>query len=396
MPRSQWRRKRSRRSCNDEWKLAIDDCRRARACRACRRYADHLHDGNDARTTEAEMTKATLIARLLATIAAAALIVIAVFSPRLAAAGWLLALTYASLFPVGSLVLLMIYRLTGGRWGECLEPFLRPLSRSIPVLFLLVIPVLVATPVLFDWQHGFHGDITHSVRLVYLNVPSYIARSLVAVAGWSVLAYILPDSEHRSAGLIAGVGLLFHGIAVTVVGQDWVMVAEPEFVSTSFGASVAFTQLLAALALAAVLVPREHALPDLGALILVVTLGITYTDFMAVLVMWYGDVPSKVFWFVERIEEPWRAFSIAIFILVSFLPIVLLMFARVRNSRRALRFIGALSLTGLLLYQCWLLAPAYGLATLGTAALALIAMAAIVAAAATPARSQRRELAHGR
>ena len=88
--------------------------------------------------------------------------------------------------------------------------------------------------------------------------------------------------------------------------------------------------------------PRERELPDLGALMLVVTLGITYTDFMAVLVMWYGDVPSKVFWFVERVREPWLALAIAAFIITSLVPIALLMFARVRANRAALRVIGVL------------------------------------------------------
>ena len=31
---------------------------------------------------------------------------------------------------------------------------------------------------------------------------------------------------------------------------------------------------------------------------LAVTLGLTYIDFMAVLVIWYGNLPDKVDWFV--------------------------------------------------------------------------------------------------
>ena len=75
------------------------------------------------------------------------------------------------------------------------------------------------------------------------------------------------------------------------------------------------------------------SLPDLGALLLVVMLGITYTDFMAVLVMWYGDVPSKEFWFVERVREPWLALAVAAFLPASLVPVLSLMFARVRKSR---------------------------------------------------------------
>jgi hypothetical protein len=317
---------------------------------------------------------------IVAALAAAALVAIAFFEPRIAASGWLLAFTYISAFPLGSLAWLMIHRLTGGRWGEALAPFLEPVARTTPLLLLLVIPALVAMPILFPWVDS-HNSISPSVQAVYLNPPSYAIRSLFALAGWSALAFIIPSARGRTAPLLAGIGLTFHGIAVTLVAQDWLLAAEPPFISTSFGASVAFTQLLAALALAAVSAPRGLRLPDLGGLMLVVTLGITYTDFMAVLVMWYGDVPSKVFWFAERIQQPWRGFAVAIFILTSLIPVVLLMFARVRVSRAALRFVGALSLSGLALYQAWLLAPAFGVKALGTALLALIAMGGISASA---------------
>ena len=312
--------------------------------------------------------------------AAALLVALAVFEPRIAAAGWLLAFTYIAAFPLGSLAWLMIYRLTGGRWGEAFEPFLLPLAQLTPLLLFLVIPALVAMPVLFPWVGSHHG-ISPSVRAIYLNIPSYVVRSFVALTGWSVLAFILPGARGRTALLLAGIGLVFHGIAISFVAQDWLLAVEPPFISTSFGASVAFTQLLAALALVALFGPRDREFPDLGGLMLVVTLGITYTDFMAVLVMWYGDVPSKVFWFAERIHEPWRALAIAVFFITSAIPIVLLIFARMRANRIALRCIGALSLTGFALYQSWLLAPAFGPAALGTALLALIAMAGILAAA---------------
>ena len=317
---------------------------------------------------------------IVAALAAATLVVVAVFAPRLAAAGWLLAFTYVAAFPLGSLALLMIHRLTGGRWGDTLEPILRPLALTTPLLVLLIIPVLVTAPILFPWPHGANGEITHSVRLIYLNVPSYAARSLFALAGWSVLAFILPDAKTRAAPFIAGIGLVFYGIAINFVGLDWVLAAEPLFFSTSFGASLAFTQILAALALAAMVAPRGGSLPDLGALLLVVMLGITYTDFMAVLVMWYGDVPSKVLWFVERVREPWLALAVAAFVTASLVPIALLMFARMRKSRVALRFIGACSLVGLAFYQTWLLAPAFGSATIVPALLAFVVMAALIAA----------------
>src|SRR5581483_6737114 len=58
--------------------------------------------------------------------AAAGLVALAVVQPKSAAAGWLVGFLFWSQLPIGSLVLLLIHALTGGRWGESLRPALAP------------------------------------------------------------------------------------------------------------------------------------------------------------------------------------------------------------------------------------------------------------------------------
>ena len=52
------------------------------------------------------------------------------------ARGWLLAWLTWSAVPVGSLVLILIHRVTGGRWGEALAPALRPAAALVPLAAL--------------------------------------------------------------------------------------------------------------------------------------------------------------------------------------------------------------------------------------------------------------------
>jgi hypothetical protein len=101
---------------------------------------------------------------------------------------------------------------------------------------------------------------------------------------------------------------------------------------------------------------------------------VTYLNFMTVLVLWYGDLPTKVIWFVERIRESWSALALAAFMVGSVIPILLLLLARVRDSRVALRCVALSNLAGISFYDAWLLAPIYGPWAIGTAALALIAL----------------------
>ncbi len=314
---------------------------------------------------------------LVAIVAAIALLVFAWQAPRIAAAGWLIALVYVSAFPLGSLVLLMIHRLTGGCWGESLAPILEPVALGTPLLVIFLLLLLPGVSLVYPWAQA-----PHDVGAIYLNFPSFTARALIALIGLSIFAIWL--ALRRDAGsLAAAVGLLFYAIVISLIPRDWLLSTEPPFASTSFGASIAVTQMMAALSLAAVLNPgriERRGLPDLGGLLLALTLAITYIDFMAVLVIWYGDLPHKVFWFVERIKEPWRALAVATFILASFLPVVLLLFARVRASRRWLRVVGTLILIGLALYDIWLLAPAFDAASIASAALALAVMTSLTGA----------------
>jgi hypothetical protein len=319
-----------------------------------------------------------------ASFAMAGLTVVATFAPRTAAAGWLVGFVLWSQIPVGSLVLLMIHRLTGGRWGEALYPAFASAARSVPLLFVLILPVLVALPLLVPWvDHA--GGVDADVASYYLNAPFFITRSLIAIACWSVLAFLLPRVTGPSGQVLAAVGLVFHAVIVSVVSVDWILSIKPPFISSSFGASVAITQLIAALAWAVLWTPpraTDHAATgDIGGLLLAFLLAITYVDFMAFLVMWYSDLPSRMSWFLERDQFPWSLLAAGAFIFVSVAPILALLLAHVRNRIRELRGVAITVLAGLALYYAWLVAPPFRGRVLAAAVLAIIAIGLVLAAA---------------
>jgi hypothetical protein len=195
-------------------------------------------------------------------------------------------------------------------------------------------------------------------------MPFFMMRSVLALCGWTVLSIILPRSIGRRGTMVAALGLIFHAVAISGVSIDWYLSEAAPFTSSSFGASMAITQLIAGLSWALVLGPEYDGdrVSDLGALLLAFLLAITYIDFMAVLVIWYGDLPREEAWFVAR--SPWLPLGLGAFILVSVVPIFLLLAARVRRSRRALRCLGTTVLTGLALYDAYLTAPGFGAAVL--------------------------------
>jgi hypothetical protein len=314
---------------------------------------------------------------------AAAMVIVAAFAPQSAAAGWLIAFIFVSAIPLGSLTWMMIHRLTGGRWGEQLGPLLMPAAASLPLFALLLVPVLIALPVLYAWT-GAGAAVAPDVARLYLNVPLFVVRAVIALVGWSVLGLALPRLNGRAGMLAPGLGLIFHALMISLVSVDWILSAKPSFISTSFGASIAFMQMQAALAFAALRATDdidEQAVRDLGGLLLATTLGLTYINFMAVLVLWYGDLPHKIDFILQRIVTPWRWLAIAAFVFASVLPILALLLARVRASRGALRLVALSIFAGLACYVAWLLAPAYGAWALLTAALATLTLGAVLALA---------------
>src|SRR5262249_47534263 len=98
------------------------------------------------------------------------------------------------------------------------------------------------------------------------------------------------------------------------------------------------------------------------------------------LVMWYGDLPGKLFWFVER--NAWSPLAAAAFVLGSAGPILALLLAPVRNGIRELRAVAMSVLAGLAFYYTYLIVPPFGARALATAMLAVIVIGLLVAALA--------------
>ncbi len=328
---------------------------------------------NDSRGATSKQRGGLLIVAL---VAAAAMLLLVFLLPKLAAAGWLIAFVFASAVPLGSLALLMIHRLTGGRWGEALSPMLAPAALTMPVVAILFIPALVALPLLYPWVAGSPA-VMPSVAHFYLNIPLFVTRTVIAFIAWSVLALLIAGSASRSAVLIAALGLAFmrwRSACCRSTGSCRRSQFSSRRRSAPASLSCSSWQRWLSRHWRRRVISITNAVRDLGGLLLAVTLGLTYIDFMAVLVIWYGDLPHKVDFFVKRADGVWRWIAIATFLLGSLIPVSALLLERVRASLNALRWIAASILCGLALYVAWLLAPVYGPEALATAPLAAIAI----------------------
>lgn len=319
-------------------------------------------------------------------------------------AGWVIGLFFWLSIALGSMGLLAVHAVTGGRWCAALWPALAPAAASLPAFGLLALPLLAMLPLVYPWYtdpgRAGHPDVVQ----LYLNMPGFAARGALAIIGWSAIALVLLG--RRPHPLFGIFGLLFYLVMVTIIGVDWILSVEPRFRSTNYGGLLFVTQLLAALAWAAALRTAPAggvgAAGDLGAMMLAATLGAVYMGFAQYLVIWYGDLPDKAKWFILRESWGWAWLEGISLVFSVFLPFGALLARQVRQSPVALMYIGCCVLGGILAHYVWFIAPPHGFAALGSAVLGILAVGGLwvglaygpIAARLTQA-SHAEEAAHG-
>ncbi|HWB51491.1 MAG TPA: hypothetical protein VG651_20440 [Stellaceae bacterium] len=323
-----------------------------------------------------------LVAFCVGGAAALALAVGAAIFGAMVARGWFCAFVLVAMVPIGSLALLMVHGISGGRWGRDLAPVLIPAARSIPLLLVGFLPVLLFRPDIYRWDAlQLHQD----VRAYYLNPVFFDARTMIALAMWSGLAW----SGVWRRPLSAGLGLVAHLVLMTFIPADWVLTLRPGATSAGFGLGFGIEQIGAALGFAAALgAPGRdpRACRDLAGMIVSAILGTMYFIYMQFIVTWYGNIPDKVHWYVAHSAGSWPLLALTAFIVGAALPFLAILHPAVRREPALLRLVGIAVLCGIALHVAWLTAPSIGAASQAPAVLALGAMALLLAAAArTPA-----------
>ena len=106
---------------------------------------------------------------------------------------YLLAYVFVLGIPIGSLALLMIHHLSGGRWSLALRRTFEASARTIPLMAVLFLPVILGIHDLYEWSHA---DVVASDPILlhkapYLNQTGFILRAVGYFGIWSFLALML-------------------------------------------------------------------------------------------------------------------------------------------------------------------------------------------------------------
>jgi hypothetical protein len=301
---------------------------------------------------------------------------------------WLVGWVYWMGVTLGCFAIFMLHHLTRGGWGLVIRRVMEAASRTLPWLALLALPILVDvffTKTLYIWSRPevVQHDELLQAKAPYLNDGFYLVRFLLYFLIWGVFAFILNRMSLRQdtsadpgltrrMQLIAAFGLAAYCLAVTFASVDWLMSLDPHWFSTIYGVYLMGSQGLAALAFLIVFAvflsrraPMEGVIQprhfhDWGKLFLAFVMLWAYFSFSQFLIIWSGNLPEEIPWYLRRMQGGWGILSLAIVLFHFALPFVLLLSRDLKRNGRILAVVAVLMLVMRWLELIWQVEPNFG------------------------------------
>jgi hypothetical protein len=193
-------------------------------------------------------------------------------------------------------------------------------------------------------------------NLSFLSTPAYIVLSIVYFVLWGGLAFFLrrwaQDAEDDPNKVelsleklknISGPGLIIHAITLTAAMSQWVMSLQEGWASTMFPVIALIHQFLATLCLCVMCflllvnhspfreVVRPKFQLDMGSMMLAFTLFWTYTSFSQLMLIWIGNLPEEIPFYLKRSDKDgWWWVSAALIVFHFACPFILLLFRDIK------------------------------------------------------------------
>jgi hypothetical protein len=290
---------------------------------------------------------------------------------------WLLGLTLTFGFAVGGLALLMVQYVTGGKWGLLLRRPLEAMSRTLPLVFVYWVVVAFSLKKLYLWatvtdvsaalKLGWINEVqAHAIEFKrpMLNTGAFVWVSLACFAIWGFYTWRLNalglkrDEETLAATPgwikrlenISGPGIVIYAITMSVAAIYWVMSLDPTWYSSVYGLLFLVGQGYQVLALAIIVVIslskgepfktilRQTEQHDLGNFTFAFVMLNIYLAFSQFLIIWSGNLPEEIPWYLDRVTGGWGVIITLDFIFHWLIPFTLLLSRDLkRNKKRLVR-----------------------------------------------------------
>ena len=293
---------------------------------------------------------------------------------------WVLGTLLTFGWSVGGLALLMVQYCSGGKWGLLLRRPLEAMSRSLPVVFIYWAVSAISMKHLYLWavytnaestatalKNGWISEIqAHCLdfKRPMLNPSTYITVSMICFAIWFFYMYRLtslglkrdtqsPDTTPywiKKLENVSGPGIVVYSLTMTAAVIYWVMSMDVTWFSSVYGLLFLVGQGYSVLALGIIVsialskaepfktILRQTEQHDLGKLTFAFVMLNIYLGFAQFLIIWSGNLPEEIPWYLDRIRGNWGVIITLDFIFHWLVPFSLLLSRDIkRNKKRLVR-----------------------------------------------------------
>ncbi|MBZ5613658.1 MAG: hypothetical protein LAO23_06585 [Acidobacteriia bacterium] len=262
---------------------------------------------------------------------------------------------------LGCMAILMLYHLVGGAWGTVIRRILESGMMTLPLMFVLFIPILLNLPKLYKWARP--DQLASDTKLAeigqsYLNFNGILLRYIIYFAIWFGMAYFLnrwSTEQDTIAGqstlrfrVMSSIGLVIYSLTISFAAIDWVMSLQARWISTIYGLLFIAGEALSAFCFVVVIEsilgkrkPMSEYLTDTevhdhGKFMLAFVMVWAYFNFSQWLIIWAGNLPEEIPWYVRRMNGGWEAVGLFLVVFHFAVPFALLLSQRLKRKTRTL------------------------------------------------------------
>jgi hypothetical protein len=297
---------------------------------------------------------------------------------------YLFAYIFWSGLALGCLGIFLMHNVVGGNWGVVIRRFVESGLKTLPVVFLFVIPIFFALHTLYTWTHPDvrAHDFAVGHKGWYMNQPMFIGRTVLYFVIWLGFGYRILGmaNEHERTGdpalfkRIKGLSapaLLIYVLSTTYAFIDWIMSLEPDWYSTVYPWMFTVGEVLLTIAFviallvllskrepfASFLTPQHYH--DLGNLMLAFTMLWAYMSLSQFLIIWAENLPDEIPWYVRRFSGGWGYIAVAIGLFHFCVPFFLLLMRFVKKHPNRLRAVAIWMIVIRIFDVFWVVVPAF-------------------------------------
>lgn len=283
---------------------------------------------------------------------------------------------------LGSLALVALHHMVGGGWGFVIQRLLESGSRTIPLMAVLFIPFVFGMKELYLWARPevVAADEVLQKKMFYLNEPFFWVRTVGYFLIWGILFYFLnkwsrQQDESGNPALtqkirnLSGPTILLYVLTITFASIDWVMSLKPHWFSTIFGFLFVVGQGLLTFAFCIIVVAmlsdykplseviRTKHFHDLGNLMLAFLMLWAYMAFSQFLIIWSGNLPEEITWYLDRLHGGWQWLALFIVIFHFGVPFVVLLSRKTKRTVNILFKVAIAMVVMRLIDLFWIVTP---------------------------------------